>query len=85
MNKEAFEDTPDVLDVSQLAEVLHLSKSGAYNLLNRADFPTLHIGGRKLVMKSDLLVWLQSHTNRPQTYSGQELDKMAVSQQKQHK
>jgi len=42
-----------------------MSKAGAYNLLNGPDFPTLHIGGRKLVMKNDLLEWLQSHTNRP--------------------
>jgi predicted DNA-binding transcriptional regulator AlpA len=65
MEKEPLETVPDVLDVTLLADVLHLSKAGAYNLLNRPDFPTLHIGGRKLVMKNDLLEWLQSHTNRP--------------------
>ena len=65
MEKEPLETVPDVLGVILLANVLHLSKAGAYNLLNRPDFPTLHIGGRKLVMKNDLLEWLQSHTNRP--------------------
>jgi len=39
------------------------SKAGAYNLLNAEDFPTLKIGGRKLVMKQDLLLWLKKHTN----------------------
>lgn len=63
MSTEPFESLPDVLDVTLLAEALHLSKAGAYNLLNGPDFPTLHIGGRKLVMKQDLLVWLKHHTN----------------------
>ena len=67
MSTEPFESLPEVLDVTLLAEALHLSKAGAYNLLNGPDFPTLHIGGRKLVMKNDLLEWLQSHTNRPDT------------------
>ena len=64
MSKEAFEHLPDVLDAKQLAEALQISKAGAYNLLNSEDFPTLRIGGRKLVMKNDLLAWLKSRTNR---------------------
>ena len=65
MNKTPFENLPDVLDAKQLAEALHLSKAGAYNLLNTDDFPTLKIGGRKLVMKQDLIVWLKKHTKHP--------------------
>lgn len=64
MSKEPFETMPDVMDAKQLAEVLQVSKAGAYNLLNEPDFPTLHIGGRKLVMKNELIEWLQSRTNR---------------------
>ena len=64
MSKEPFEHLPDVLDAKQLAEALQISKAGAYNLLNSEDFPTLRIGGRKLVMKNDLLAWLKSRTNR---------------------
>ncbi len=63
MNREPFENMPDVMDAKQLATVLHLSKSGAYNLLNDTDFPTLKIGGRKMVMKQDLIAWLKQHTN----------------------
>ena len=65
MSKEIFADFPDVLTAEQLASVLQISKSGAYALLNRSDFPTLQIGGRKMVMKKDLLEWLRSRTNRP--------------------
>ena len=65
MSNEIFADFPDVLTAEQLASVLQISKSGAYALLNRSDFPTLRIGGRKMVMKKDLLEWLNSRTNRP--------------------
>lgn len=64
MSKEPFETMSDVMDARQLAEALQISKAGAYNLLNEPDFPTLHIGGRKLVMKNDLIEWLRRHTNR---------------------
>lgn len=67
MSKEPFENMPDVLDVKQLATALHLSKAGAYNLLNAPDFPTLRIGGRKLVMKDDLLMWLRKHVNNSES------------------
>ena len=63
MGKEPLETMPDVMDAKLLAEALRISKAGAYNLLNSPDFPTLRIGGRKLVMKQDLLDWLRSHTN----------------------
>ena len=58
MSTEIFTDFPDVLTAEQLASALQISKSGAYALLNRSDFPTLRIGGRKMVMKKDLLLWL---------------------------
>ena len=64
MSREPFETMPDVMDAKQLAAALQISKAGAYNLLNSQDFPTLRIGGRKLVMKNELVEWLKSRTNR---------------------
>ena len=64
MSKEPLETMPDVMDAKQLAKALQISKAGAYNLLNDPDFPTLRIGGRKMVMKSELIAWLKRHTNR---------------------
>ena len=64
MSNEIFVDLPDVLTAEQLATALQLSKSCAYNLLSRPDFPTLRIGGRKMVMKNDLLEWLRRRTNK---------------------
>lgn len=62
MKRELFENMPDVMDAKQIAEVLHLSKAGAYNLLSNPNFPTLRIGGRKLVLKQELIAWLKSQT-----------------------
>ena len=64
MSKQPFETMPDVMDAKQIADALRISKAGAYNLLNSPDFPTLRIGGRKLVMKADLMDWLKGQTNR---------------------
>lgn len=47
MSNEIFADFTDVMTAEQLASALQISKSGAYALLNRSDFPTLRIGGRK--------------------------------------
>ena len=63
MSDQIFNDLPDILDATQISSVLRISRAGAYNLLNSEDFPTLHIGRRKLVMKNDLIQWLKSHTN----------------------
>lgn len=58
---ELFNDLPDVLDAKALAHALSISKSGAYILLNQKDFPTLRIGGRKLVTKPDFICWMDKH------------------------
>ena len=63
MGKELFETLPDVLDAKLLASALSISKAGAYQLLNRPDFPTLQVGGRKLVTKQKLALWMEQHTN----------------------
>jgi len=63
MSYQIFDDLPDILDATQIASALRISRSGAYNLLSSEEFPTLHIGRRKLVMKNDLITWLKSHTN----------------------
>ena len=75
MSREPFETMPDVMDAKQLAQALQISKAGAYNLLNDPDFPTLRIGGRKLVMKNELVEWLKSRTNRKARKHGQEAEK----------
>ena len=49
-------------DAGEIAEILGISKSKAYDLLHREDFPTLHIGKRLLVVRIKFDVWLEEHS-----------------------
>ena len=54
----SFNDLPLVLNATQLASVLSISRANAYNLLHREDFPTLQIGKRMLVSRDRLAQWM---------------------------
>ena len=56
-----FEELPLTLNAKDIADVLGISKSYAYNLFYRKDFPTLTIGKRKIVRKDKFLLWLDEH------------------------
>ena len=58
-NTDMYNTMPNVLNATQLADILGISRAGAYNLLGRNDFPTLHIGSRKLVSKHHLAKWIE--------------------------
>ena len=64
MKRMAYEDYTDVLNAEQLAAMLGISRAGAYQLMNRADFPTLCIGKRKLAPKDKVLAWIDRQTRR---------------------
>lgn len=55
-----FDNLPLVLNADQLASALGVSRAGAYQLLNRNDFPTLHIGKRLLVPRDKLAEWIDA-------------------------
>jgi len=42
---------------------LGISRGGAYNLLNRPDFPAIRIGKKVLVIKTDFLDYLARNKN----------------------
>ena len=58
----AYSELPTVLNASQLAKTLGISRAGAYNLLASKGFPTLQIGNRKLVPKEKLIKWIDENT-----------------------
>lgn len=62
MNHIPYSDYPDVLNAEQLAALLGISRASAYQLMDRADFPTLHIGKRKLAPKDKVLAWIDRQT-----------------------
>ncbi len=58
----SFSDLPLVLNATQLAGVLNISRANAYNLLRREDFPTLRIGKRLLVPRDRLVCWMDEQS-----------------------
>lgn len=47
-----------MLSADNLATFLNISKSNAYVLMNREDFPSIRIGRRLLVSKDSLGKWI---------------------------
>lgn len=61
-NSSIYDNLPAVLNASQLASALGISRAGAYQLLNSETFPTLRIGKRLLVPKDRLIDWIDQNT-----------------------
>jgi len=59
-----YDELPGVLSVKELKNFLGISRAGAYQLLHRADFPTLHVASRLLVAKDKLLLWMEQNTDQ---------------------
>ena len=58
----SFSDLPLVLNANQIASVLNISRANAYRLLRSENFPTLHIGNRMLVVRDNLLRWMDEQS-----------------------
>jgi excisionase family DNA binding protein len=56
-----FDKLSLLLTVTDISEVLRISRAGAYNLVNSADFPKIKVGKRVLVEKDDFKRWLQKN------------------------
>lgn len=50
-----------VINVVELAKRLNLSRSNAYKLTRRVDFPILKIGKRKLIPVAELRAWIKNN------------------------
>ena len=60
---KTYDDLPLMLSAPDLAEALGISRAGAYELVKREGFPSLHIGNRILVPKEELIAWIKENTN----------------------
>ena len=58
----SLDQLPVSLSAPDVAQVLGISRAGAYNLLRSKGFPTVHIGKRMIVPKDKLLAWLDKQT-----------------------
>ena len=57
-----YEELPLVLNATELSQLLRISRSGAYALMSREDFPTVRVGKRTVVPKENLIKWLEEAT-----------------------
>ena len=57
------DELPATLSAIDISNYLGISKTNSYQLMNRADFPTLKLGKRKLVPKDKFLIWVNKNTN----------------------
>ena len=64
-----LEAAPLVLNANQLAQTLGISRAKAYQLMHRADFPTLMIDKRLLVPKDKLAAWVDRNSGGGQNVS----------------
>ena len=58
----SYDELPLLLNVKQLAELLGVSDSSVYELIEEEDFPSLRIGKRIVIPKEELRKWITSHT-----------------------
>ena len=64
---KGIESFPLMLNVDDVAEILRISRAGAYNFINAEnELPKVKIGRRVLVVKDDLMQFIQQRKTAAQ-------------------
>ncbi|UNL85275.1 helix-turn-helix domain-containing protein [Priestia koreensis] len=58
-----FNDYPDILNVSDVQELLGIGRKQAYELVHSRSFHVINIGKRIKVSKNVLITWLEGGSN----------------------
>lgn len=58
----SYDELPLLLNAKQLADLLGVSDSSVYELIQEDDFPSLRIGKRIVIPKEKLQEWISAHT-----------------------
>ena len=58
----SYDELPLLLSVKQLVDLMGVSDSTIYELIQEDDFPSLRIGKRIVVPKEELRKWISAHT-----------------------
>lgn len=59
---KSYDELPLTLSVQEIAIVLGISKTSAYELVRRKGFPVLKIGSRLVVPKEKFREWVEQNT-----------------------
>ena len=64
-NYNSFDDLPVILSVSQIADVMGISRAGAYNLAKSQGFPSIRVGVKRLCTpKVKFIEWLEKESEK---------------------
>ena len=58
----SYDELPLLLNAKQLVDLMGVSDSSIYELIQEDDFPSLRIGKRIVVPKEELRKWITAHT-----------------------
>ncbi len=64
LNKKTLDDYPVSLKMTEIAEILRINKTKAYELAKREDFPAMKLGNRIIVPKAAFKKWLEDQVNQ---------------------
>lgn len=64
---KSYDELPLALSARDISAALCISRSGAYELMKREDFPSMHVGARIIVPKTAFIRWLETGVGMPQT------------------
>ena len=59
---KSYDELPLMLSVQEIAKVLGISKTSAYDLVRSKGFPVLKIGSRFVVSKDKFREWVEQNT-----------------------
>lgn len=59
---KSYDDLPLFLNAEQVAQVLGVSSSSAYELMHEIGFPVLKVGNRMVVPREKFVAWVEEHT-----------------------
>ena len=62
MNNMTDNQNKNYMTINEVSEYLSISRSAAYDLTHRSDFPVCRFGGNIRVPKDALLAWVESKT-----------------------
>lgn len=57
-----YDQLPLMLNAEDVQAIMNISRAGAYQLMHRADFPTILIGKRMVVPRDKFLEWVEKNT-----------------------
>ena len=59
----SYDELPLMLSVTDMAEVLGISRAGAYALAKAEGFPAFSIGTRIIIPKDELIAWIKRQSS----------------------